>query len=234
MEGKKYTDAMADFKHNLSDENQIVAEILSRLSTKYNLQTVLDVGCGVWDIAMHALPDHRVIHLDIHDYSNFPILPNHIRTIWDFLQFTPSERVTTLFMCHVMQYIDDKLDQVQDKIDEIKPEYFLLTLDKNNDFLGELARWSLEYIPHANPELSYPWFPEWYEQIEAIDYVGNVSADDREGLLKNIMCVLIDVNYDNLNEDEKINLIEFAKSKLSDPKFTINQTFFVYKKLSWK
>lgn len=230
----EYTDVMADFKNNLCDENQKVIEILKMITQKHILGTILDVGSGLGDITAAALSEQRVIHLDINDYSKHLIPSTHIREQWDFLHYTPLETIQTLFMCHVMQYIDDNIDILQHKMDEISPEYILLTLDTNDDFLGELAKWSLEYIPGANPELSYPWFPAGYDLKERTEYTWYVQASTWDELLKSAMCVLIDVSYDELSDDQKQGLIRFTQSKLEKPEFSINQWFHIYQKKIWK
>lgn len=110
---------MADFKNNLSDENQKVIAILKDISEGYELETVLDIGSGLGDITANALPYHRVIHLDKEDYSQYPVAESHLREIDDIFSYVPKEKITTLLMCHVLQYIDDDRARLDQKIEDL-------------------------------------------------------------------------------------------------------------------
>ena len=119
----------------ITDEEMKIAAALKQFwnTIKYPL---LDIGSWSWKISSTAFWDKGIIHLDPLQFSDadFKLPENHTRIVWDFFEFQNQEKVKTLLFCHSLQYIDDNgIDVVNNKIQEINPEFILLVINMEKD-----------------------------------------------------------------------------------------------------
>src|SRR5262249_4964604 len=112
---------VVEFKQEFCDENAIIAGIIRAQLRDWAEEPILDVGCGLGDIAHRAFPDKKVLLLDRLDFSFAPVC--HKRIQIDFFDYhpAPDAHANTLLFSHVQQFIDDDIDRLLAKVVELNP-----------------------------------------------------------------------------------------------------------------
>ncbi len=216
-----------DFKTIYCDENKIIKDILRKEYIEYFQGTIVDVGGGTADILSDIIPEKEVIHLDVLDFSNTAIPNHHRRIIGDFLNpdlITSLQPIDTLFMSHVIQFIDSDLQRLKLAIDLAGAQRIIMIEDVNDDFLGEVMRYSLENFNNANPEFKIKDFPYGYSLLKTTRFTAKLIASTFLELTRQCLYLMdLDHTDDNLRKMQ-----EFLESRLNEPNFTINQEVNLY------
>lgn len=218
-----------EFKEVFCNENQLIAAILKRDFTDVLQGKILDIGGGTADMLSEVIPNQNVTHLDVLDFSSTPIPVAHIRIQGDFLDTTLMDTLKpfdTLFMSHVQQFLDSDIKRLNAAIENTLAKNIILVEDLNNDFLGEVMRFSLSHFKNANPEVQIDHFPFGYKKVTSVPFTAIVSCKDFSSLTQQCL-YLMDLSHSPENI-EKMKL--FLESKLSEPTFTINQEVNLYQK----
>ncbi len=219
---------VSDFKNKWCDENQIISGIISNGIADCFQEPILDVGAGLGDIAFNSLHDKRVICIDVNKIGNddYPLSKNHERQHIDFFDYIPEENINSVFISHTLQFLDEDIELLQRKINEIAPESIVLVLNKNNDILGDLIEWSEENFANPNPEVNIPNFPDGYEIREVVDFKATLKCESYNDLATQISYLML-IDFD---ENIKSNLVEYLKLILDSPGFEFNQQIKIYSK----
>jgi trans-aconitate methyltransferase len=216
------------FKQRYSDENEIVAGIIrERLYDKFE-ELIVDVGAGMGDITSRALPLKKVVQLDILDYGENALADQHCRVLADFFDYSPTngQKIGTLFFSHVLQFLDQSVDRLNDKIQTLRPKRIITVTNLNDGFMREVIHWVESNVQNANPEVQLAEFPREYELENEIQFKGHVRCTDFPVLGKQVS-YLVDSQP---SPQERVALQRFLQANLADPEFSINQTIKVYKK----
>ncbi len=215
-----------EFKQRYSNENAIIAGIIQRRLYEHFEEPVVDVGAGTGDITSAALPDKKVVQLDILDYSGYFLQGGHRRVVLDFFEYFPAsgERVGTLFFSHVLQFIDHERQRLERKIQALNPRKVITVTNVNDGFMGELLDWIGRNFARANPEVEFPDFPRGYRLAEEVRFDGYVSCEDYQSLGRQV-AYLVD-SHPTPAEGEALE--DFLGRSLAAPGFTINQRIRVY------
>lgn len=217
-----------DFKEQYCNENEIIIQVITKELLQYFKPPILDVGSGIGDIAFKALKNKKTLLIDVNAISkhDYPCRPEHIRKKADFFEFRSKEKINTLFISHTLQFIDDDIVELNNKVAELNPENVITVLNSNNDFMGELIEWTNENYTVSNPEVRLKDFPLGYNLIKTIPFKAEIKCNDFKMLAKQVSyLMLIDI------EEKENDLMSFLKKKLSEPKFIFNQTIDVYHKI---
>ena len=185
-----------DFKEQYCDENEIIIEIIKKKLHKYFKPLILDVGSGIGDIAFRSLKGKKAILIEVNAISehDYPCRPEHKRETVDFLYFKPKEQINTILISHTLQFIDEDIDLLNDKIQEIDAENIISVLNSNNDFLGELIEWTNNNYNASNPEVRIKNFPKGYNLIKTIPFKAEIKCKDFRTLAKQVSyLMLIDI-----------------------------------------
>jgi len=215
-----------EFK-DVCNENYIIPKILKEKLSNYFLEPILDVGSGIGEIMTRAFPEKIVNHIDIDDFSRFMISDHHSREIISFFDYKPKEKIGTMLMSHVLQFIDDDISELNKKISQISPEYLIDVANTNKDIMGDLLIWFKENIGKSNPEESIPGFPDGYELVQVEPFTAEVVLPDFDKLATQVS-YLFDIE---LTSSQKEGLAEFLRSKCEKPTFTVDEEIRVYKKI---
>lgn len=217
-----------DFKETYCDENETIARLLKNDLQQYLNAPILDVGAGIGDIAFKALAGKKVIMIDVNSISrhDYPCRPEHQRKKCDFFEYKSKGPVNTILISHTLQFIDDDLEKLNNKIKELSPEKMVVVLNSNNDIMGELIRWSEEHFEAPNPEYRIPGFPKGYNLIKSEPFTATLRCHDYKTLAKQVSYLLL-IELEDLEE----NLIAFLKKNLQKPEFIFNQSIDVYHKI---
>lgn len=216
------------FKQRYSDENEIIADIISdRLYDKFE-ELIVDVGAGMGDISFRALASKRVVQLDIFDYGESALADLHCRVLTDFFDYEPpkDQKIGTLFFSHVLQFLDQDLSRLTNKIQALRPKRIITIMNVNDGFMGELIQWVHSSVKNANSEVQLADFPKGYDLEDEIQFKGHVRCASFP-VLGNQVSYLVD---SQLSPQEMTALQRFLEAKLVNPEFSINQTIKVYKK----
>ncbi|MBP6879912.1 MAG: hypothetical protein KBF62_02295 [Candidatus Pacebacteria bacterium] len=216
-----------DFKVTYCDENAIIKDLLKKEFLSYFEEPIMDVGGGTADILSEVIPDKKVVHLDVLDFSDVKIPLAHKRITGDFFDTQLMKSlmpINTLFMSHVQQFIDGDLDRLRSAIAEIGAKRIILIEDVNNDFLGDVMRFSLANFSNANPEIKIDGFPYGYKKVKSISFTATLISPTFLELTKQCL-YLMDLTH---SEENLSRMFEFLQKNLSKPKFTINQEINVY------
>jgi hypothetical protein len=223
------SDDVKDFKVTYCDENPIIIDLLKKDFLGYFNEPVLDVGGGTGDILSVVIPEKKVIHLDVLDFSDVPVSEAHTRITGDFFDsklIDGLKPIKTMFMSHVHQFIDADLQKLKDGIDYVDAKRIILVEDMNDDFLGEVMRFSLEHLPNANPEVKIEGFPFGYAKVKSVPFTATLTSPTFLELTKQCLYLM-----DTAHSEQNIKLIsDFLQANLKTPTFTINQEINVYEK----
>jgi hypothetical protein len=218
-----------DFKVTYCDENAIIKDLLKKEFLPYFEESIIDVGGGTADILSEVIPDKEVVHLDVLDFSDVEIPSAHKRIKGNFFDTQLMKSlmpINTLFMSHVQQFIDGDLNKLRLAIAEIKAKRIILIEDVNDDFLGDVMRFSLDNFPNANPEIRIDDFPYGYRKVKSVPFTATLTSPTFLELTKQCLYLM-----DLVHSEENISrMSEFLQKSLSEPKFTINQEINVYEK----
>ncbi len=214
------------FKGSCCDENSIIAKVIETELRKKH-EPILDVGCGVGDIAYDAMKKLKVIGIDVNGVSSDqnPIRKNHSRIKVDFFEYTPVYPITTLFISHTLQFLDEDIDRLNQKVQELNPNWIICVLNRNDDFLGELIEWTTTRYKLSHPEQHHDDFPLGYKLTKTIPFVAELVCSSYWNLLQQIRYLFL------IDESEDTQpLLSFLQDNLSKPQFTINQDILIYEK----
>lgn len=215
-----------DFKENWCDENKIIAGLIRKKAAKYFVSPILDVGAGLGDIAFNAFGEKKAICIDVNKVSegDCPLSANHKRVQIDFFNYTPNEQINTLFISHTLQFIDEDMDRLNQKIRQLNPQYIILVLNDNTDIIATLINWVETKFESPNPEVHIPGFPKGYSCIEKIPFKATLHCKDFAKLAKQIGYLMVVDLKETANE-----LIMFLKELLrKKARFTFNQSIEIY------
>lgn len=215
-----------EFKQRYSNENAIIAGIIRHRLYEHFEELVVDVGAGTGDITSAALPDKKVLQLDVLDYSGYFLRGGHRRLVLDFFEYAPAtgERVGTLFFSHVLQFIDRERQRLEHKVQALAPRKVITVTNVNDGFVGELLDWVGRNFAHANSEVELQGFPHGYRLADEVSFDGRVSCEDYASLGRQV-AYLVD-SHPTPAEGEALE--GFLRRSLAAPGFTINQRIRVY------
>ncbi|MEK9158323.1 MAG: hypothetical protein AAB638_04060 [Patescibacteria group bacterium] len=217
-----------DFKENWCSENKTIAKLIREKVSKYFVAPILDVGAGLGDIAYNAFPEKETICIDVNKIAEgeFPISKNHKRKQIDFFDYKPSKQIKTVFISHTLQFIDEDADKLNKKIKEINPDFVIMVLNDNNDFMGELIDWTEANFENANPEIHLSGFPKGYSMKKRIPFKAKLHCPDFDKLAKQIGYLMVV----DLKESAE-QLKEFLKAKLNNKaEFSFKQSIQIYQR----
>lgn len=217
-----------DFKEQHCNENEIIIEIIKKELFQYFRSPILDVGSGIGDIALRALKGKKTILLDINANSkhDYPRRSEHVMKTGDFFEFKSKEKISTVFISHTLQFLDDDIDELNNKIRELNAENVITVLNTNDDFMGELIEWTKAYCTVSNPEVRIKNFPKGYNLIKTVSFEAEVKCEDFFTLAKQVSyLMLIDI------KEQENELIDFLRTRLKTPNFRFNQSIDVHRKI---
>jgi hypothetical protein len=216
---------VVEFKKDYCDENAIISEIIATHLGDWAEEPILDVGCGMGDIAERAFPDKKVLLLDRLDYSFMP--SRHRRLQVDFFAYhpQPEEHAQTLLFSHVQQFIDEDISALLAKVAALAPRKIITVSNVNEGALGEIVRWGEENLRQCNAEKEIPGFPPGYQEEGCWSFEGHLACPDFETLTRQVSYLLAT----DLNQQEEETLTRFLKSRLQEPRLPITQQVKAYR-----
>lgn len=217
------------FKEKYCNENELVIDLIRNELDPFFVEPILDVGAGIGDISYLALSHKTVLLLDINQISNeeYPCSIKHVRITEDLFDFESIIAVRTLFISHVLQFLDEDIQKLNTKIVELNPQTIILILNSNDDFMGDLIAWTEKNFESSNPERSIEGFPKGYKLIKEVPFQSLLSCPNYEVLAEQISyLMLIDLSISEKYEA----LLTFLKNRMNTPEFTINQSIKIYKR----
>ena len=225
-------ESLLAFKNNTKENEQVVRILRDELLNDLD-ERILDVGAGVGDIALGSFPNHEATLIDRLDFSTQPIAPKHARIQADFFDvYVEFENFHgTVIYSHVLQYLDDRYDELIKATCCINPNTIITVTNCNDGIMGKLVNWSQENIPQSNPEVVLLEFPECcgYTEIQSRQFTAHAS-DVSYSNLAALAAYLIDApanGYLAIIED-------FLRRSLTNPCFEIAQSVKVYKRVKMK
>jgi len=218
-----YVDKIDEFKKVTCDENRIIPVLLRDHFLDYFEGPIVDVGSGLGDILSEVIPDKKVIHIDLEDYSRHELPESHQRVQGDFFSF--KEKSTTLFMSHILQYIDDDIDLLNNRIQQISPKYIISITNTNQDVMGELISWFDENNIKTNPERIIDSFPAGYIEVFSKKFTAQIKASSFEKLSEQLGIIIFD---SNLEQKDLERFKVFLEKRLKEPGFLFEEQITVY------
>ena len=220
-------ESVVKFKRHYSNENQIIARTLRSEFLPWLAEPILDVGCGMGDIAAAAFGDRRTILLDRLDYSDFDTPALHTRITIDFFDYVPERDIPeTLLFCHVLQFLDDDVFRLADQVTRIGAGRVLAVTNANDGALGEIIYWSRRQGIDANPELHLDGFPVGYACCASTSISTRLQASSFDELSRQV-CFLLDIRPE---VGKMHGLPDFLQRRLSRPEFDIRQEIRAYER----
>lgn len=218
---------VTEFKVRYCDENHLIARLLRDRFRSFVRGPILDVGCGLGDLCAIAFPDVEAILLDRLPFCECqPVSPLHHRIQMDFFDYLLDERrsVGTLLLSHVLQYLDEDLEGLQQHVRHFKAQRLITVTNTNEGFMGDLLAWADVEMPSCNPERLLPCFPEGYRK-ERVEYFDATLACPDFAILSTQVAFILDVPR---TPDALDAIKRFIGRKLASPAFTIRQAISAY------
>lgn len=217
------------FKEKYCNENELVVDLIKNGLESFFVEPIVDVGAGIGDISYWTLYHKRVTLLDLNNVydQEYPCRQKHQRITGDFFDFVATEQIGTLFISHTLQFLDDDIQKLNAKIQELNPQVIILILNRNDDFMSELIAWTQEQFEHPNPEVIIDSFPSNYQLIKEVPFQSSLACPNYEILAEQVSYLML---IDLKESSESEGLQNFLKTKLIVPEFTINQTIKIYSK----
>lgn len=217
------------FKEKYCNENELVVDLIKNSLESFFIEPIIDVGAGIGDISYQALYQKRVTLLDLNTVSDqeHPCSQSHERVSGDFFDFVATDQIGTLFISHALQFLDEDIQKLTTKIQELNPQVIILILNRNDDFMGGLITWTEEQFEYSNPEVIIDDFPSDYQLIKEVPFQSLLTCPDYKILAEQVSYLML---IDLMNSDKDEALQHFLKTKLIAPEFTINQTIKIYSK----
>jgi hypothetical protein len=205
----------------VSDENRRVSEILVREFRDLVGATVVDVGCGLGDIAACAWPDRDVLLVDVLPYPQNQDAPRHLRVQADFFdeEWSHGRTFSTALLAHVLQYIDESPEALYRRLVQLEPKSIITVTDVYDRQFSEIVEWAVDRLSPINPEGSEYRFPG-YTLCRERQFDGILSADSFSKLATLLAEIVLDRRL-QLTEQEAF--AAFLASRLASPSIRLRQ-----------
>jgi len=218
------TEEVKRFKE-LCVENKFISEILKNEFQEYFVEPILDAGAGNGDICFYTCPDKEVYLVDINNYENDLNPDKHKKLLIDFFEYIPEKKVNTVLISHSLQYLDENIGRLNDKITQLDPENIILIVNENEGIMKEILNWLEKNGIKANPDIAIP------NDFPLGDYNLKHKREFEVKLVCENFCTLAQqVAYLMLfflTSDNKGRLIDFLKGELGQtPSFPIKQAIY--------
>lgn len=217
---------VSDFKLRFCNENQLIARLIREHLRDWVEEPIMDVGCGLGDIAADAFHGKQVILLDRLDFVAHPVDRMHRRVHDDFFVY-PGEvldRPQTLLFSHVLQFLDENPNQLFERVRTYAAPKIISVLNVNDGFVGDLLEWAAKRFPSSNPEIDILNFPPAYGLYRKWEFTAVLRCPTFEELVKQTS-YLLDINP---TEEERGDIDQFLKARLVLPEFSIREEVRAY------
>lgn len=211
--------SVTEFKARYCDENPIIGKLLAEHFNDWVKDPILDVGCGLGDIAAAAFPHHRVVLLDRLPYSGAADAPGHRRVTINFFDFRSSEHFNTALFSHVMQFLDDNPKEFNARLHALRPSRVITVMNCNDGLFRDLLEWVKNHMPEANPEIEIPGFLEGYRLDREVEFTATLCCPNFQILTQQV-CYLLDT-VASAEQFEK--LAAFLTDRLAKPVIQIHE-----------
>lgn len=205
----------------MSDENRRVSEILVREFGDLVGTSIVDVGCGLGDIAARAWPDGDVLLLDILPYPENQDAPRHVRIEADFFDegWSRGRTFSTALLAHVLQYVDESPAALYRRLEQLEPKSIITVTDVYDRQFSEIVQWAVDELGSVNPEGPEYRFPH-FKLCRERQFDGNLAADSYSKLAVLLAEVVLDRR---LLPTEKEAFAAFLASRLNTPSIRLRQ-----------
>lgn len=223
------TTELARFKQEFTDENRLIAQAVGQVLPPSRSGIILDVGAGLGDIAELAFPDRRALLVDILEFPR-PKCSMHSRQTIDFFDFmySDSSPVDAMIMSHVLQYLDDDLAKLAEKVRQIAPRHIIVAGNRPSSLFAKIELWfGARGIIHNGEKSLFPCPLREYRQRRSIALHGSVSCPSFAVLAQQLANVIFDTD---LNEGDMMGFEKFLSDEIAEPKISIPQTVVLYEK----
>jgi SAM-dependent methyltransferase len=211
--------SVTEFKAQYCDENPIIGKLLSERFGDWVEDPILDVGCGLGDIAAAAFPHHRVVLLDRLPYPGAADSLSHHRLTVDFFDFKPLDHFNTALFSHVTQFLDENPKELNARLHALRPSKVITVMNSNDGFFGDLLKWVKIHMPEANPEIEISGFPEGYQLDREEEFTATLSCPNFQVLTQQV-CYLLDT-VASAEQFEKLQA--FLTGRLAKPVIPIHE-----------
>ena len=217
---------VAVFKKNYCNENVTIGRILKAELSNWVHEPILDVGCGLGDIARMAFPEKKVYLLDRLDFSNEPKSENHARLHVDFWNYEPSESDLpgTLLFSHVLQFLDDNPARFRERLRRLQASRLVTVTNMASGVLNKIVEWADVHLESPNPERDEPVLLADFHQVGEWLFEADLICQDFETLSEQVL-YLLDIDP---RGRQNLALRGFLESQLSEPGFGIQQHVVAY------
>lgn len=218
-------DDVSSFKTAYCDENALIAHTLATSFAEFLIEPIYDIGSGMGDITATSFPTGEVVHVDILNYK--PLLPpSHSNVVGDFFTFNAPTRIGSMLLCHVLQFLDEDIENLHSRIARLSPERLVIVQNNNDGFMKEIVEWMQDRYPSCNPEVAISGFDDRkrYQLILERPVSATVTCPDY-----NILALQIHYLFDFEASTQSVAaLAKWLESALPSPSFTIQQTIRGY------
>lgn len=205
-----------DFKTKWTNENLLIAQAILKLFPREDCHFVLDVGAGLGDIASIVYPDKKAVLLDILPYE-MSVHPRHQRVCQSFFDYA-SDRLppqSLLLFSHSLQYLDDDLPRLLQKIEQMDPQYIVDVLDENTPFQQKAVNWLTAQNVAVNAERDIPGFPgRQYTLLQSQRLQAEIKCETFEGLARQLGCMIYDAA---LSPQVILDFAKWLQTELCEP-----------------
>ena len=210
------------FKRDLTDENRLIAEAIRAIMPANPGGVILDVGAGMGDIAAAAFPDRKTVLLDLLEFPDNGVAQHrrHTGSFWDFKK--DRHKIDVMILSHVLQYIDDDIPKLIERIDDLNPKNIVIVSNKATMFDIHVKKW-LEYQNiSSNPEYIISPCPlSKFKKSKELNISSEIYCSD----FFQLASVLSEIIYDAKMPVHTVRqFADWIEKKLTFPRVAIPQT----------
>lgn len=188
---------LLQFKGDINNENQLISEALRRILPAAGDGILLDVGAGLGDIATRAFPERQAVLVDILDFPAADS-PLHQRRTIDFFDLEqPARTIDVMLLSHVLQYLDDDVDRLVEKVRSMAPEVIVIVSNRPTKLHLKIDRWFASRGITHNAEQFFPNCPlGGYRRERRIELTSCIRCGDIEELAQQLSSMIYDVELE--------------------------------------
>jgi hypothetical protein len=222
-----YANEVASFKKNWCNENILIIDILNKNYVSYFKETILDIGAGMGDIANGVFQDKSAICLDVQSNKK-NIVKCSQKHMWvevDFFEYIATVSIGTMLFSHSLQFLDEDIPKLQNKINEINSKFTIFVLNDNTELFGEVVSLTQRKYKNANPEINILEQLNIGTILHKHSFEATLACDTFDELCEQFSYLML--CHSKAFKNDVYNLLI---KKIKEPKIPIKQTIYIYAK----
>ena len=223
------TPSLGQFKNVYCNENEIISQALNEELSDYLEEPFMDIGAGIGDISAAAFKHMTGYLVDISTPKLNSTNEYHTWIESDFFSLNEDifKNPGTVLFSHSLQYLDDDIDRLKDKIQALNPYTIIDVVNDNSGKFGVIINQLINSDIDLDAETPIDYAPENYERVKEHKFSATLSCDSFEQLAHILIYHILGCQQQTLDLHPYTQVL--SKNTLH-PEIEIAQTIRVYQR----